>query len=112
MGSHAESQENLSPFEYIKRDSAAMASATRTMKQFKSRTHRSNSNPEPASLPVSGNEERVLGPCLCTRVLGLGSGNEERALPLLRLEFISNDFELILLEFISNNFELKNKFYL
>jgi len=52
-GLESESQADLSPFEYGKRDLAAMASATRTMKQFKSRTHRSNSNPEPASLHVA-----------------------------------------------------------
>jgi len=36
-GLECESQADLSPFEYGKRDSAAMAATTRTMKQFKSR---------------------------------------------------------------------------
>jgi len=49
----SEFQDNLSPLENIQKDLAAMASATRTMKQFKSRMHRSTSNPQPAPLPVA-----------------------------------------------------------
>jgi len=41
-----ESQADLFVFEHGERDLAAMATATRTMKEFKSRLTRSSSNPE------------------------------------------------------------------
>ena len=68
-GLECESQADLSPFEYGKRDSAAMAATTRTMKQFKSRLPRISLTLNPQHFEVLTPEDptllRILEPRIC-----------------------------------------------